>query len=217
MAIGHLEGDDARADQTLQLIKEAGRIGIAVPGDLRSEADCQGLVDRTVERFGRIDILVNNAGYQMVTSGIEDITTEQWDRVLKTNLYAAFWMCKKSIPYMPKGSAIINTSSMVANNPVPQLLDYSVTKAGLVNLTRGLSLMLADKGIRVNSVAPGPVWTPLIPASMPEDWLDDFGTDTPMGRAGQPAEVAPAYVFLASKDASFVTGEILGVTGGYAV
>jgi NAD(P)-dependent dehydrogenase (short-subunit alcohol dehydrogenase family) len=151
------------------------------------------------------------------TGGIEEITTEQLDRVVKTNLYAMFWLCKKALPHMGAGANIINTSSIQASDPSPPLLDYAMTKAAIVNFTRGLSAAVADRGIRVNSVAPGPVWTPLIPATMPEEMVESFGEQTPLGRAGQPAELAPAYVFLASKDASFVTGEVLAVTGGQPV
>ena len=218
VVIAFLTGEDDDAAVTAELVEAAGRRAVTVPGDLQSEDECQELVDRTVAEFGRIDILVNNAGYQMAQAGgIEDITTEQWDRVMKTNLYATFWMCKKSLPHMAKGSSIITTSSVLASNPVPVLWDYSITKAGIVNLTRGLALMLADRGIRVNSVAPGPVWTPLIPASMPDEMVEGFGKDTPLGRPGQPVEVAPAFVFLASPESSFITGEVIAVTGGQAV
>ena len=188
------------------------------PGDLTSEGACRALVDRSVEEFGRIDALVNNAAYQMAQpGGIADITTEQLDRVMKTNIYAMFWLCKLALPHMPRGSAIVNTSSVQASSPSPELLDYAVTKAGIVNFTRGLALSLAEKGIRVNSVAPGPIWTPLIPATMPEDKVGTFGQDTPLGRAGQPAELAPAYVFLASPESSYITGEVIAVTGGQPV
>ncbi len=189
-----------------------------VPGDLTTEQACQDLVDRTVSEFGRIDLLVNNAAFQMAQAGgIEDITTEQFDRVMKTNLYAMFWLCKKALPHMPKGSGIINTSSVQASSPSPELLDYATTKAGIVNFTRGLAMMVAERGIRVNSVAPGPIWTPLIPATMPADQVEAFGKETPLGRAGQPAELAPAYVFLASPESSYVTGEVIAVTGGMPV
>jgi NAD(P)-dependent dehydrogenase (short-subunit alcohol dehydrogenase family) len=150
-------------------------------------------------------------------SGIADITTEQFDRVMKTNLYAMFWLCKKAIPHMPRGGSIINTSSVQASSPSPELLDYATTKAGIVNFTRGLAQMVAEDGIRVNSVAPGPIWTPLIPATMADEKVASFGTETPLGRAGQPAEVAPAFVFLASGEASFITGEVIAVTGGQPV
>jgi NAD(P)-dependent dehydrogenase (short-subunit alcohol dehydrogenase family) len=186
--------------------------------DITDRAQVADAVQAIAERFGRIDVLVNNAAYQMVQpGGIADITTEQLDRVMKTNLYAMFWLCKKALPHMPKGSAIINTSSVQASSPSPELLDYATTKAGIVNFTRGLALSVAEKGIRVNSVAPGPIWTPLIPATMPEDKVGTFGEDTPLGRAGQPAELAPAYVFLASPESSYITGEVIAVTGGQPV
>lgn len=216
--IAYLEGEDEDASQTAELVRAEGRRVVAVPTDLREEAACQAVIDRAIDEFGRIDILVNNAAYQMAQpGGIEDITTEQFDRVMKTNLYAMFWLCQKALPHMRAGSNIINTSSIQASDPSPPLLDYAMTKAGIVNFTRGLSAMVAERGIRVNSVAPGPVWTPLIPATMPEEMVEKFGQQTPLGRAGQPAELAPAYVFLASRDASFVTGEVLAVTGGQPV
>jgi NAD(P)-dependent dehydrogenase (short-subunit alcohol dehydrogenase family) len=173
------------------------------------------VVERAVAEFGRIDVLVNNAAYQMSQDeGLLEITTEQFDRVLKTNLYAMFWLCKAAVEHMPPGATIINTSSIQAFQPSPNLLDYAVTKAGIVNFTKGLAENLIGKGIRVNSVAPGPVWTPLIPATMPADKIDSFGAQTPLGRAAQPAELAPAYVYFASQESSYVTGEVLGVTGG---
>jgi NAD(P)-dependent dehydrogenase (short-subunit alcohol dehydrogenase family) len=218
LLICYLPGEDDDAKQTATLVEEAGRTAVLFPGDLTSEDTCEELVGRAVSEFGRIDILVNNAAYQMAQSGgIEDITTEQFDRVMKTNLYAMFWMCKKALAHMPRGSVIINTSSVQASSPSPELLDYATTKAGIVNFTRGLASMVAERGIRVNSVAPGPIWTPLIPATMPDDAVESFGEQTPLGRAGQPAELAPAYVFLASPDSSFITGEVLAVTGGQPV
>jgi hypothetical protein len=218
VVLAYLGGEEQDAKSTAGLIEEAGRRAVLVPGDLTSEQACQELVDTTVSEFGRIDLLVNNAAYQMAQpGGIEDITTEQFDRVIKTNLYAMFWLCKKALPHMPKGSSIINTSSVQASSPSPELLDYATTKAGIVNFTRGLAMMIAEKGIRVNSVAPGPIWTPLIPATMPEEKVGSFGTETPLGRAGQPAELAPAYVFLASPESSYITGEVIAVTGGMPV
>ena len=218
VVLSYLEGEDDDGRRTAELVEEAGRRAVTVPGDLTSEAACQQLMDRTLSEFGRIDILVNNAAYQMVQpGGIADITTEQFDRVLKTNLYAMFWLCKIALPHMPRGGGIINTSSVQASSPSPELLDYATTKAGIVNFTRGLASMTAEDGIRVNCVAPGPIWTPLIPATMPEEKVKSFGTQTPLGRAGQPAEVAPAYVFLASADSSYITGEVIAVTGGQPV
>jgi NAD(P)-dependent dehydrogenase (short-subunit alcohol dehydrogenase family) len=218
VVLAYLEGEDEDAKVTGRLVEDAGRSAVLVPGDLTLEETCKALVDRTVAEFGRIDLLVNNAAFQMVQpGGIEDITTEQFDRVMKTNLYAMFWLCKKALPHMPKGSSIINTSSVQASSPSPELLDYATTKAGIANFTRGLASMVAEKGIRVNSVAPGPIWTPLIPATMPEEKVASFGQQTPLGRAGQPAELAPAYVFLASPESSYITGEVIAVTGGMPV
>ncbi|WP_432543364.1 SDR family oxidoreductase [Kineococcus sp. SYSU DK002] len=213
--IAYLPEEEEDARTTIGHVERAGRKGVAVPVDLREEDACQLVVDRAVEEFGRIDVLVNNAAYQMAQpGGIEDITTEQFDRVLKTNLYAMFWLCKKAVPHMQPGATIINTSSIQAYQPSPPLLDYATTKAGIVNFTKGLGQMLAEKGIRVNSVAPGPIWTPLIPATMPEEKVATFGEDVPLGRAGQPAELAPAFVFFASQESSYITAEVLGVTGG---
>jgi NAD(P)-dependent dehydrogenase (short-subunit alcohol dehydrogenase family) len=207
------EEDDAR--ETAQLIEKAGRKAVTAPGDIRDEAHCTSIVRKAVDDLGGIDILVNNAAYQMAQdNGIFDITTEQFDRVMKTNLYAMFWLSKAAVQHMRPGSTIINTASIQAYQSSPNLLDYATTKAGIVAFTKALAANLAEKGIRVNAVAPGPIWTPLIPATMPKEKVESFGVDTPMGRAGQPAELAPAYVFFASQESSYVTGEVLGVTGG---
>jgi NAD(P)-dependent dehydrogenase (short-subunit alcohol dehydrogenase family) len=211
----HLPAEEEDARVTARLVEDAGRRAVTVAADLTEEATCQRVVDRAVAEFGRVDVLVNNAAYQMAQpGGIEDITTEQLDRVLKTNLYAMFWLCRMALPHMRPGASIINTSSIQASSPSPELLDYATTKAGIVNFTQGLGTMLAERGIRVNSVAPGPIWTPLIPATMPPSKVGSFGEQTPMGRVGQPAEVAPAFVFLASQESSYVTGSVLAVTGG---
>jgi hypothetical protein len=213
--IAYLESEEQDAQQTVRLIEDAGRKAVVCPGDLTQEEQCQRVVDTAVQELGGIDVLVNNAAYQMAQpGGIEDITTEQFDRVMKTNLYAMFWLCKKALPHLQPGASIINTSSIQSSQPSPELLDYATTKAGIVNFTKGLGQMLAERGIRVNSVAPGPIWTPLIPATMPEEKVGSFGEQTPMGRAGQPAELAPAFVFFASQESSYVTAEVLGVTGG---
>jgi NAD(P)-dependent dehydrogenase (short-subunit alcohol dehydrogenase family) len=218
VVIAYLPGEEEDAQRTADIVKDAGRKAVLVPGDLTSEDVCQALVDKAVEEFGRIDVLVNNAAYQMTQpGGIQDFTTEQLDRVIKTNLYAMFWLCKMALPHMPRGGSIINTSSVQAASPSPELLDYAMTKAGIVNFTRGLSQIVAEDGIRVNSVAPGPIWTPLIPATMHGEKVDTFGASTPLGRAGQPIEVAQAFVFLASADASYITGEVVAVTGGMPV
>jgi NAD(P)-dependent dehydrogenase (short-subunit alcohol dehydrogenase family) len=217
VVLAYLPGEEEDGQATAALVKEAGRKAITVPGDLTDEAACDELVQRTVVELGRVDILVNNAAYQMSQDDISEITTEQFDRVMKTNLYAMFWLCKKALPHMSRGATIINTSSVQSSSPSPNLLDYATTKAGIVNFTRGLAQMLAEKGIRVNAVAPGPIWTPLIPATMPDEKVDSFGEQTPMGRVGQPAELAPAYVFLASAESSYITGEVIAVTGGQPV
>lgn len=214
VAISHLPEEQDDADETLRLVREAERTGVSFPGDVRDEQYCSDLVQRTVDQLGGLDVLVNNAAYQMTQSGIAEITTEQFDRVLKTNLYGMFWLCKAAIPHMGPGASIINTSSVQAYQPSPALLDYATTKAGIVNFTRGLAQELAPRGIRVNTVAPGPIWTPLIPATMPPEQVEDFGADTPLGRAGQPIEVAHAFVFLASAEAGYITGERIGVHGG---
>jgi len=218
VVLSYLESEEADAAETVRLVEAAGRRAVRCPGDIRDEATCQKLIDTALTELGGLDILVNNAAYQMAQlGGIADITTEQFDRVMKTNLYAMFWLCKKALPHMKAGSTIINTSSVQAVTPSPELLDYATTKAGIQNFTKGLAAELADKGIRVNAVAPGPIWTPLIPATMPPERAEGHGEDSPMGRAGQPAEVAPAYVFFASQESSYITAEMLAVTGGQPV
>jgi NAD(P)-dependent dehydrogenase (short-subunit alcohol dehydrogenase family) len=215
--ISYLPEEEQDAEQTASLVEDAGRKCVRVPGDITDERQCQQIVERAVQEFGRIDVLVNNAAYQMSQGGIAEITTEQFDRVFKTNVYAMFWLCKAAVPHMPEGGSIINSSSIQAFQPSSHLLDYAATKGAIVNFTKGLASELVEKGIRVNSVAPGPVWTPLIPATMPADMVAEFGKQSPMGRAAQPAELAPAYVFFASQESSYVTAETLAVTGGQPV
>ncbi len=218
VVLSYLETEEADAAETAELVEAAGRRAIRCPGDIRNEDTCQQIIDTAVEQLGGIDILVNNAAYQMAQmGGIADISTEQFDRVMKTNLYAMFWLCKKAIPHLKPGSTIINTSSVQAVTPSPELLDYATTKAGIQNFTKALATDLAEKGVRVNAVAPGPIWTPLIPATMPVERAESHGESTPLGRAGQPAEVAPAYVFFASQESSYITAEMLAVTGGQPV
>jgi NAD(P)-dependent dehydrogenase (short-subunit alcohol dehydrogenase family) len=215
VVVAYLESEEEDARETARLVEDAGRRAVHAPGDLRSEEACTALVEKAVQEFGRIDVLVNNAAYQMSQEdGIEGITTEQFDRVMKTNLYAMFWLTKAALPHLRPGSVILNTSSIQAFDPSPHLLDYAMTKAAIVNFTKSLGQQLVERGIRVNSVAPGPVWTPLIPATMDEEKVSSFGQQSPMGRAAQPAELAPAYVFLASQESSYVTSEVLAVTGG---
>jgi NAD(P)-dependent dehydrogenase (short-subunit alcohol dehydrogenase family) len=213
--ITYLEAEKDDAEETARWVSQAGRSVVTMPVDLRVEQQCQDVVDRAVREFGRIDVLVSNAAYQMSQDGgITDITTEQFDRVMKTNVYALFWLAKAAIPHMQPGSSVISTSSVQAFQPSPHLLDYATSKAAIVNFTKGLGHDLVQRGIRANSVAPGPVWTPLIPATMGKDKLESFGAQAPMGRAAQPAELAPFYVFLASQESSYMTSEVLGVTGG---
>jgi NAD(P)-dependent dehydrogenase (short-subunit alcohol dehydrogenase family) len=213
--ITHLEEETADAHETLHWIADSGRQGVAVTTDLREQRNCEDLVERAVREFGQIDVLVSNAAYQMSQDGgLFDITPEQFDRVMKTNVYALFWLCKAAVPHMSPGASIITSSSVQAFQPSPHLLDYATSKAAIVNFTKALGANLVDKGIRVNSVAPGPVWTPLIPATMSEEKLKSFGAQAPLGRAAQPAELAPFYVFLASQESSYMTAEVLGVTGG---
>jgi NAD(P)-dependent dehydrogenase (short-subunit alcohol dehydrogenase family) len=212
--ISHLEAEQADADETCRLVRDAGQKAVSAPGDIQDEQHCERLVEQCVAELGGLDILVNNAAYQMSQDGIADITTEQFDRVLKTNVYAMFWLSKAALRHMKAGSSIINTTSIQAYQPSPNLLDYATSKAAILNFTKALAQELGPKGIRVNAVAPGPIWTPLIPATMPAEQVGEFGADTPLGRAGQPAELAPAYVFLASDDSSYITGERIGATGG---
>ncbi|MFI6277278.1 SDR family oxidoreductase [Streptomyces sp. NPDC050988] len=209
----YLPEEGQEAAETARLVEDAGRKAVAVPCDIREEEQCRRLVERAVDEFGRIDILVNNAAYQMSQpDGIEAISTEQFDRVVHTNLYGMFWLCKMALPHIPAGGSIINTTSVQAYKPSPHLLDYAMTKGAIVTFTQGLAQMLSSAGIRVNAVAPGPVWTPLIPATLPD--TAEFGKQAPLGRPAQPAEMAPAFVFLASPQASFITAEILNATGG---
>jgi NAD(P)-dependent dehydrogenase (short-subunit alcohol dehydrogenase family) len=214
VAIAHLDDEQEDADETARWVCDAGRKAVTLPGDIRDERHCEHIVAATAESLGGLDILVNNAAYQMTLSGFETLTTEQLERTYRTNVFAMFWLCRFALPHLGPGSSIINTSSIQAYQPSPHLIDYASTKAAIVNFTKNLAQELAERGIRVNSVAPGPIWTPLIPATMEPEKVNEFGQQTPLGRAGQPAELAPAFVFLASQESSYITGEILGVTGG---
>ena len=215
VAIGYLPVEEPDAREVVDLIRAAGRKAIALPGDIRDEAFCKKLVAEAVKGLGGLDLLVNNAAKQASRDSIADLTTEQFDATFKTNVYAMFWITKAALPHMPAGSAIINTASIQAYEPSPNLLDYAQTKACIVAFTKALAKQLAPKGIRVNAVAPGPIWTPLQPSGgQPPEKLVTFGEQTPLGRPGQPAELAGAYVLLASQESSYVTGEVYGVTGG---
>jgi NAD(P)-dependent dehydrogenase (short-subunit alcohol dehydrogenase family) len=211
--ISYLDEDDD-AEETARLVEEAGRTAILVPGDIAEPEHCRAIVSRAVEEFGRIDVLVNNAAFQMSRDTIEEIPDDEWDHTFQTNITAMFHLCKAAVPHMGSGSSIINTTSIQQDQPSPTLLAYAATKAAILTFSAGLAQMLGPRGIRVNSVAPGPIWTPLIPSTMPSDAVESFGDNTPLGRAGQPAEVAPAYVLLASDEASYISGTRIGVTGG---
>ncbi|KQV14788.1 MULTISPECIES: SDR family oxidoreductase [unclassified Kitasatospora] len=211
----HLAAEEEDAAETVRLVREAGRRAVKVAGDVREEGFCAELVGRTVDELGGLDVLVNNAAYQMAQEeGLAAISTDQFDRVMKTNVYAMFWLCQAALPHLRPGSSIINTASVQAYQPGSHLLDYAASKGAIVTFTQGLAQQLAPDGIRVNAVAPGPVWTPLIPATMPPDRVAAFGRQSPLGRPAQPAEMAPLYVFLASQEASYITGEIVNATGG---
>jgi NAD(P)-dependent dehydrogenase (short-subunit alcohol dehydrogenase family) len=213
VALCYLPGvEEADADETARWVEQAGVKCLRVPGDIQDSAHCREMVAKVVKSFGGIDILVNNAAFQMTHSSILEIPEDEIDRVFRTNVYSMFYLCKAAIPQMPAGATIINTSSIQAYQPKPHLLPYAATKAAIVNFTKGLSQELAERGIRVNAVAPGPVWTPLIPASHMD--TESFGTNAPLKRAAQPAEMAPIYVLLASTESSYVTGMVYGATGG---
>jgi NAD(P)-dependent dehydrogenase (short-subunit alcohol dehydrogenase family) len=214
VAIAHLPEEQEDADESVRLIEDAGRRALSLPGDLTDPDYCRAIVDRTAAEFGGIDILVNNAAYQMAHEGLEEISTEELEHTFRTNILAMFHTCKAALAHMQPGAAIVNTASEQAYQPSPSLLAYASTKAAIVNFSKGLAQQVIQRGIRVNAVAPGPIWTPLIPATMPEDEVASFGEQAPIGRAAQPVEVAPAFVFLASDEASYVSAETVGVTGG---
>jgi NAD(P)-dependent dehydrogenase (short-subunit alcohol dehydrogenase family) len=206
------EDDDAA--ETRRLVEDAGRRCITVAGDIGDREHCRALVDRAVDELGRLDVLVNNAGYQMSYESFLDIPPEELDFVFRTNVLAMFHLCQAAVPRMQPGSTIINTTSIQAAQPSPQLLHYAATKGAISTFTKGLAQEVAERGIRVNGVAPGPIWTPLVVMSFPGDKNAEFGADTPLGRPGQPGELAPLYVFLATEDSQYVSGEVIGATGG---
>jgi NAD(P)-dependent dehydrogenase (short-subunit alcohol dehydrogenase family) len=211
--ISHLNEDEDAKD-TARLVEEAGRRAVLVPGDISRPQHCRHIIARAVSEFGKVDILVANAAYQMTRTSLEDIPDEEWDYTFATNISAMFHLCKAAVPHMGPGSSIIGSSSVNSGSPSPTLAPYAATKAAIANLTASLAQMLGERGIRVNSVAPGPIWTPLIPSTMPEEKVEKFGGNTPLGRPGQPAELAPVYVLLASDDGSYVSGARIAVTGG---
>ena len=215
VVLSYMPSEEKDAQEVAELVKEAGQKAVLMPGDLKEQAYCTELVERTVAELGGLDILVNNAGKQQATQSIAELSDEQFDETMKTNVYSLFWTCKAALPHMPAGSSIINTSSIQAYQPSPILLDYAPTKAAINTFSKALAQQVGEKGIRVNVVAPGPVWTPLQSSGgQPPEALKEFGGQTPLGRPGQPAELAPAYVFLASAESSYVTGETLSVNGG---
>jgi NAD(P)-dependent dehydrogenase (short-subunit alcohol dehydrogenase family) len=209
------EHDDAR--ETQRWVEQAGRKAPSISGDLAEPAHCRAVIERAVKEFGRIDVLVNNAAFQMEHDSLEETPDDEWEYTFRVNITAMFHLCKAALPHMKKGASIINTASIVADQPREKLLPYSATKAAIVNFSGGLSKLLAGKGIRVNCVAPGPIWTPLIPSTMSPEHVERFGGNTPMDRPGQPKEVAPAFVFLASDESSYVSGARIAVTGGVPI
>jgi hypothetical protein len=213
--IGYLPGEQKDADETVRWIKDAGRRALPMAGDIRDEEHCRQMVDRAIGELGRLDILVNNAAYQMTHKNIDEFSSEEWDHTFRTNIYAMFYLSKAALPRMKQGGSIINTASVQAYQPRGELLAYATTKGAIVTFTKALSELALERGVRVNAVAPGPVWTPLIPSTMPEEKVREFGKQSALGRPAQPAELAPAYVFLAAQqESSYVTGSVLDLTGG---
>ena len=210
----HLPQEERDGAESARWIEQAGRRAVRMPGDLCDERYCTALVERAFAEFGRIDVLVNNAAFQRTHESIAEISTEEFDATFRTNVYAMFWLCRAALPRMQAGSSIINVASIQAFDPSSNLLAYAATKGAIVNFTKGLAGQAMKQGVRVNAVAPGPVWTPLIPSTMPEEKARTFGAHTAFERAAQPVELAPLFVFLASNEARFVTGEVYGATGG---
>lgn len=206
--------EEEDAQETARYVEEAGQKAVLMSGDIQDDAHCQQLVQRAVDELGGLDILVNNAAYQMSQESLQDITNEQLDRTFRTNIFSMYYLCRAAEKHLKPGSTVVNTTSINAYKPSPTLLDYAATKAAIQNFTANLAQVWAEKGIRVNCVAPGPIWTPLIPATMPPEKVEKFGQDVPLKRVGQPAELAPAYVLLASNDSSYMTGSTVQVTGG---
>jgi NAD(P)-dependent dehydrogenase (short-subunit alcohol dehydrogenase family) len=213
VVVSYLE-EHQDAEETRRWVEQAGRRCVLIPGDIGDPAHCRAIIGRTVQEFGHLDILVNNAAFQMTHDSIDEISDEEWQHTFNTNIHAQFYLTKAAVKHMPPGSSILNTTSIQADKPSPGLLAYAATKGAIANFTAGMGQLLGERGIRVNGVAPGPIWTPLIPSSMPKEKVDHFGENTPLKRPGQPREVAPVFVFLASEDASYVTGAVYPVTGG---
>ena len=213
LVISYLEEHEDAKD-TARLVEEAGQRAILVSGDVSSPQHCRDIIDTAVRELGKVDVLVSNAAYQMHRDSLEDIPDQEWDHTFATNVSAMFHLCKAAVPHMPEGGSIIGSSSVNSDMPKPTLAPYAATKAAIANFCASLAQLLGERGIRVNSVAPGPIWTPLIPSTMPPEMVEQFGSDTPLGRAGQPAELAPVYVLLASDEASYISGARVAVTGG---
>jgi NAD(P)-dependent dehydrogenase (short-subunit alcohol dehydrogenase family) len=209
--------EDEDANDVKRLVEEAGRTCVLVSGDVSDPNHCREIIHAAVDEFGRIDVLVNNAAYQMTHESLDEISDEEWDYTFKVNVGAYFHLLKAALPHMPSGSSVIGSSSVNSDMPSPTLAPYAATKAAIANFSASMAQLLGEKGIRVNSVAPGPIWTPLIPATMPSEKVQNFGDDTPLGRAGQPAELAPVYVLLASEEGSYISGARVAVTGGRPV
>ncbi|MGB3617630.1 MAG: SDR family oxidoreductase [Catalinimonas sp.] len=215
VAFNYLPSEEENAQEVVKLIEAEGRIAVPLPGDLADEAFCKKLIEDAAKGLGGIDILVNNAGRQTAQESILDITTDQFDNTFKVNVYALFWLCKAAMSYLGPGASVINVTSVVAYNPIEVLLDYSSTKAAIAAFTKAFAQQVAQKGIRVNGVAPGPFWTPLqTSGGQPQEMIEKFGAMTPLGRPGQPAEVGPLFVLLASQESSYITGEVMGISGG---
>jgi len=215
IVLNYLPEEEADAQEVVKLIEAEGRKAITVPGDLKDEQFCKSLISKAAEALDGLDVLVNVAGKQTAVEDIQELSTEQFDATFKTNVYALFWLCKAALPHLPAGATIINTASIQAYQPSAMLVDYAPTKSAIVAFTKALAKQVISKGIRVNAVAPGPFWTPLQSSGgQPQDKIPDFGSETPMGRPGQPAECAPIYVFLATQESSYITAEVFGVTGG---
>lgn len=218
VAISYLPSEETDAQEVIALIEQAGRRAIALPGDITDEQFCRKLVTDAVAALGGLDILVNNAGKQKSQPSLGDITSEQFDQVLKTNVYALFWITQEAVTHLKPGAAIINTTSIQGYDPSESLIDYAMTKAAIVSFSKSVSKQMIEKGVRVNAVAPGPFWTPLQPSGgQTQDKIEKFGSEVPMGRPGQPIEIAPVYVLLASQEGSYITGEVYGVTGGVGI